>query len=312
VIASVGITTLIVSQRDNSRAECRNKPADHFAASPKLRVLFKKRNMTMLSERKKDSPNFINYDKVSENYDFSRRAGKKTVELLVELLTPIRNANVLDIGCGTGNFLLELNGLPRQLVGLDISAGMLAQAKTKSSKTLLILGNAVFMPFSKEAFDAAYCIQALHHISEKNRFMSEVYRILQSGGRFVIQSCSHEQLSTFWFYHYFPKGFEIDRMRIPDFRGISDMLIQAGFKDISLHACPFEALFRETPELYLNKRYRDGASTFSLLTAQEIEEGCKRIEQDIRSGRTAEVIAAFDQKAEQIGGRVSFIRSIKP
>lgn len=54
----------------------------------------------------------------------------------------------------------------------------------------------------------------------------------------------------------------------------------------------------------MDKRYRDGASTFSLLTAQEIEEGCKRIEQDIRSGRAAEVIAAFDQEAASLNIRV--------
>jgi SAM-dependent methyltransferase len=189
---------------------------------------------------------------------------------------------------------------------------MLAQAKMKNSKALLILGNALFMPFGEETFDAAYCIQVLHHIADKSRFTSEVYRILQRGGRCVIQSCSHEQLSTFWFYHYFPRGLERDRMRIPDFREISDLLAQAGFMNISVHPCPFEGVFRETPELYLDKRYRDGTSTFSLLTTKEIEAGCERMTQDIQSGRAAEVIAAFDRKAEHIGGRVSFIRSIKP
>lgn len=266
----------------------------------------------MVSEKKQDNFSFIGYDNVSKNYDFSRRAGEKTVGLLIRLLSPVANVAILDIGCGTGNFLIELGSMSTQLVGLDISAGMLQQAKAKNTKAKLVLGDAMSMPFHKETFGAAYCIQVLHHMFDKYRFISEVYRILQSGGRFVIQSCSHEQLSTFWLYHYFPEGLEIDRIRVPDFNEIQNMLIQADFKDITIHACPFEVVFKETPELYLDRKYRDGNSTFSLLTEQQIQEGCERIKQDIRSGKAEKVVATFDRKAEQIGGRVSFIRSIKP
>ena len=254
------------------------------------------------------------YDSVSKNYDLSRVAGKKTAELLVELLSPVSDASVLDIGCGTGNFLLELNGLSKQLVGLDISAGMLAQAKSKIRNTMLIRGDVLVMPFCEEAFGAAYCIQVLHHIPDKNRFMSEVYRVLKREGRFVIQSCSHDQLKTFWQYYYFPTALEIDKKRIPDFSEISDMLTQAGFKNLSTHTCPFEVVFRnrKEPELFLDKSFRDGWSVFSLLSSQEIEEGCERIKDDIQSAKATALVAEFDRKAEQIGGRVSFIRSIKP
>lgn len=264
----------------------------------------------MVSNPKKATSDHLDYYRVSRDYDYSRRAGKETAQLLVKLLRPFTNAFVLDVGCGTGNFLVELANLPAHLVGLDISAGMLKEAGVKTSRVVLVRGDAVFMPFEDEAFDAVYCIQTLHHIPDKRRFMSEVYRILKNKGRFIIQSCSHKQLETFWFYHYFPRGLEVDKKRIPDFEEIQDLLIGAGFKRISIHLCPFEALFRETPELYLDKRYRDGGSTFSLLTPEEIEEGCNRIRHDTDSGRTMEIVAAFDQRAQVIG-RVSFLRATK-
>lgn len=269
------------------------------------------RDKIMVSNPKEAMSGHLDYDRVSRNYDYSRRAGKETAELLVKLLRPFTNAFVLDIGCGTGNFLVELANLPAHLVGLDISAGMLKEAEVKTSKAGLVRGDAVFMPFEDEAFDAVYCIWALHHISDKRRFMSEVYRILKNKGRFIIQSCSHKQLETFWFYHYFPGGLEVDKKRIPDFREIQDLLVGAGFKGISIHPCRYEAVFKETPELYLDKRYRDGGSTFSLLTTEEIEEGCNRIRHDIESGRTREIVAAFDHRA-QVMGRVSFLRAAKP
>jgi len=90
------------------------------------------------------------------------------------------------------------------------------------------------------------------------------------------------------------------------------LLIGAGFKDVSIHQCPFEIVFKETPELYLNEKYRAGASTFSLLTAEEIREGCEKIREDISSGKALEVVAEYDRQAQELGGRVSFIRCIKP
>jgi ubiquinone/menaquinone biosynthesis C-methylase UbiE len=252
------------------------------------------------------------YDDVSMSYDFSRRAGEKTVKLLKRLLGPLSSANVLDIGCGTGNFLVELESCAGELFGLDISAGMLAQASGKGLKSSLILGDAINMPFSDESFNAAIGIQILHHIEDKRMLLSEVSRILEREGRFIIQSCSHEQLSTFWFYHYFPSGLDIDKKRVPDFSEIKDLLNETGFEKVEVHQCPFEIVFRETPELYLDEKYRAGASTFSLLSKDEIGEGCEEIRKDLRSGRAAGVVAEYDRKAEELGGRVSFIKCIKP
>jgi len=254
--------------------------------------------------------NTVNYDTVAENYDVSRRAGRKTVELSAELLGPLADAAVLDVGCGTGNLLIELSPLAGRLVGLDKSAGMLEQAKSKLSGAHFVQGDGAVMPFGDGAFDAVYCIQTLHHIADKTRFVAEVFRTLKKGGRFVIQSCSHEQLTTFWEYHYFPNGLEADRARIPDIADISDLLAQAGFQDITVHECSFEVVFRRSPQRYLDNRYRNGNSMFSLLTADEIEQGCQRIREDLQSGRSDEVVRAYDRKARQ-SGRVSFISSVK-
>lgn len=254
----------------------------------------------------------VDYDQVYLNYDFSRRAGKGNIQLLVELLHPLEDSLVLDVGCGTGNYLLNLRRLTRMIVGLDQSAGMLSQARAKAWDAGLVRADARFMPFSSRAFSAAYCIQALHHIPDKWQFISELYRILKPGGRFAVESCSHEQLATFCCYHYFPRALEIDRQRIPDLRRIAELLSAAGFCDITIHVCPLEDGFRDAPADYLDRRVRDGSSTFALLTAADIKEGCERIQQDIRSGRAAEIEAEAWLEAERIGGRVSFVRAVKP
>ena len=253
----------------------------------------------------------IYYNSVSDNYDFSRRAGPRSSRVLIDMLSPIDNARVLDIGCGTGNFLVELHQISGKLVGLDISAGMLAKVRAKVADAVLVEGDASLMPFSAESFDAAYCIQVFHHISNKAKFLQEVYRILRNNGRFVIQTCSHEQLATFVVSHYFPEGFEFERKRIPRIEEISTLLTEAGFCSIDICPCPFDGLSTESAEAYLDKRYRDGLSTFSYLTPKDIEQGCERIRQDLVSGEAIRALKKLRQTTERIGGQVTFIKSTK-
>jgi len=253
----------------------------------------------------------VYYDSVSDNYDFSRRAGPKSSRILIDMLNPIENVRILDIGCGTGNFLAQLHQTSHKLVGLDISAGMLAKAREKAADVFLVEGDASSMPFSDCSFDAVYCILVLHHISDKMKFLQEVHRILRSNGRFVIQTCSHEQLATFVASHYFPKGFEFERMRFPRIEEVSTLLTEAGFSNIDVCPCPFDGISTESPKAYLDKRYRDGLSTFSYLRPKDIEQGCDKIRQDLVSGEAVKVVATLRKTIERIGGQVMFIRSVK-
>lgn len=72
---------------------------------------------------------------------------------------------VLDIGCGKGYLLYEFTQvLPGiQVQGIDISRYALDHAK-KEVKPFLRLGNAVRLPFKKNAFDLVVSINTLHNL----------------------------------------------------------------------------------------------------------------------------------------------------
>jgi 2-polyprenyl-3-methyl-5-hydroxy-6-metoxy-1,4-benzoquinol methylase len=55
------------------------------------------------------------------------------VELLTSLL-PTQRAAILDVGCGTGSLSLILAELGHQVVGIDLSAAMIALAQAKSAE----------------------------------------------------------------------------------------------------------------------------------------------------------------------------------
>ena len=150
--------------------------------------------MTLQSDIHKNNKSSSNYDTVSRNYDFSRRAGKADSALLVQLTAPLTSASVLEVGCGTGNYLSRIKNKPSITVGMDVSQKMLERARAKLPDAALTRSKAEFLPFSDRTFDAVYSIQVLHHVTDRNKFVSETFRILKPGGRFALQTCSHEQL----------------------------------------------------------------------------------------------------------------------
>jgi len=230
-------------------------------------------------------------------------ANTETTEKLIELLHIGGDSVVLDMGCGTGNYAVSLQQVAKCVIGIDSSLGMIKQGRTKFAELRLICGDVTTLPFRSGTFDAAFAIQVLHHVKEKELFITEAHRVLKEGACLAIDSCSHRQMCTFWFYHYFPRGFQVDLARIPDSWEIASLLEGAGFSNIGIEISYQDvAVHHEKPEQYLDKNYRDGQSTFHLLSEEEVESGCEKLREDIASGVAESVIREFEVKEARVGG----------
>jgi len=246
----------------------------------------------------------IDYDNINQIYDVSRASNIETVEKLVGILHLSCDSVILDMGCGTGNYTAALQRAAKSVVGIDISIGMIKQAQVKFSGLRFICGDVTGLPFDSETFDGAFAIQVLHHVKKKEIFLNEAHRVLRKKAYIAIHSCSHRQMRAFWFYHYFPKGLEVDLARIPDSREIMSLLEKSGFSDVSIEICYHDVVVaRETPERYLDKDYRDGVSTFALLAEDNIRSGCEKLEEDIASGAIESIVRRSNAKvANDTGG----------
>ncbi len=246
---------------------------------------------------------FISYDRISRIYDVSRGANAETVSTLAKLLNVNSDSVFLDLGCGTGNYTAALQKAAKSVIGIDISEGMIEQAEAKFSQMHFIWGDVTRLPFDSEAFDGAFAIQLLHHLKKEEIFFKEAHRVLRKGGCLAIQFCSHGQLRSFWFYHYFPRGLEVDLARMPDSREITLMFERAGFSNIGIEVCyQDEVVTHETPQSYLNKDYRNSISTFSLLPQKDIETGCRKLQKDIASGFVERLVEQSKSKITTVGG----------
>lgn len=94
------------------------------------------------------------------------------------------NARVLDLGCGTGAFLAEVAarypGL--ELVGLDLTPALLAEARRRAPSAHLVEGDAEAPPFYDGAFDVVCSLIVLHHLHDRQRHVDVLTRLCRPGG----------------------------------------------------------------------------------------------------------------------------------
>ncbi|GAA3999448.1 class I SAM-dependent methyltransferase [Hymenobacter fastidiosus] len=98
---------------------------------------------------------------------------------------------VLDVATGTGFTALAFAPRVRSVVGLDVSTGMLAQARQHQAEAGLANitwqeGAAEALPFADDTFSMVTCRIAPHHFESVPRFLAEVARVLRPGGRFLL------------------------------------------------------------------------------------------------------------------------------
>jgi demethylmenaquinone methyltransferase / 2-methoxy-6-polyprenyl-1,4-benzoquinol methylase len=118
------------------------------------------------------------YDLVNRVMTFGMDSGwrRKTV---AELRLP-EGSLVLDVACGTGDLCRELRKSKLQAVGFDMSAGMLAAARTTAP---LVLADALNLPVADGSADGITCGFALRNVKSLEELFTEFARVLRPGGR---------------------------------------------------------------------------------------------------------------------------------
>ncbi len=241
------------------------------------------------------------YDRIGVGYDTTRRADPYLASRLLALLNVAPSAPCLDVACGSGNYTLALANAGLRMTGVDLSQHMISQARQKAPQLPWHLGDAAALPFADGSFAGATCTLAIHHFADRRAAFCEIHRVLRAG-RLVILTSSHEQIRGYWLNHYFPKALELSLHQMPDLPEVSDLLQAAGFSSISTEAYAvrpdlkdfFLQSGKHRPEIYLDPRVRAGISTFALFAEPtEVDIGCRRLADDIASGRISEVIASY-------------------
>lgn len=127
-----------------------------------------------------------NYDNNLATFTF-----KQTNAKIVSTLNPKAGSSLLDVGCGSGILLDQLDNLNRgmKLFGIDITPLMVqvAQRKFANRPTIQIAEAAsTNLPFKSSSFDYVTCASSFHHHPDQKKSLSEMVRVLKPGGTVLV------------------------------------------------------------------------------------------------------------------------------
>lgn len=147
--------------------------------------------------------NIVYHDWESESYDdkwsisYDQRCVDYARNCFDHVVPPaiqgddLGNATVVELGSGTGFFLLNLmqSGIGSSGIVTDLSSGMVAVAVRNGQNLQLnvtgLVADAERLPFADSSVDLVVGHAVLHHVPDLDALFAEVNRVLRPGGRFV-------------------------------------------------------------------------------------------------------------------------------
>ncbi len=139
------------------------------------------------------------FDRIAKRYDFlnhflSANRDKAWRRKLATFLPDRSNLVALDLASGTADQLLALydSGRLKSGVGIDLAGEMLEIGRRKitdrglSGSLSLVRGDAETLPFDKNTYDVASMTFGIRNVTDVQRTLREIYRVLCPGGRTLI------------------------------------------------------------------------------------------------------------------------------
>jgi ubiquinone/menaquinone biosynthesis C-methylase UbiE len=119
------------------------------------------------------------YEKTFDLKEYLIPSDRIKIKIIYEMLDIKKGERILDVGCGTGTTLVAANGLGAHPFGMDISIKGLQKAKHKIDSGSFVSGDAHFLPFKDNIFNAVICKDILEHLSNDDIALREVNSVLK-------------------------------------------------------------------------------------------------------------------------------------
>lgn len=181
-------------------------------------------------------------------------------------LKPFHPQRIMDVATGTGDFAIQAyqDLLPEELIGTDISEGMMNVGKEKvrrnglTGKIIFAKEDCTSLTFGAESFDAVTVAFGVRNFEDLDKGLSEICRVLTPNGKLVILELSYpekfpmKQLYAIYSriviptlgklfskdnsaYHYLPQSIKA----FPQGEVMKNIIGKAGFREVSFRRLTF-------------------------------------------------------------------------
>ena len=131
------------------------------------------------------------FDRIAYRYDLMNRlmtfgidrAWRKATIASLELRPGVV---LVDLACGTGDLTVEAAGAGAHAIGVDVSAGMLREARGRGAPCEWVRADALGRPLRERCCDAVVCGFALRNLTDVGAALGEAARVLKPGGRLAL------------------------------------------------------------------------------------------------------------------------------
>lgn len=148
----------------------------------------------------------IHYDRIAKKY-IENLSYPHTQEYMAyldnEFISLASGADfgcVAEICCGGGEAFRLLGDSVRCGLGVDVSVAMLDSARSslEGERYCFIQGDATTLPLADELFSSVFVMGGIHHVNDRYKLFSEIFRVLKPGGKFYWR----EPVSDFFLWRW--------------------------------------------------------------------------------------------------------------
>jgi ubiquinone/menaquinone biosynthesis C-methylase UbiE len=179
-------------------------------------------SMNQALKRLDNEYTMLHYPLFVKETDTFFQAQKNLTDYCISLLNPLKNKEILEIGCGNGVQAMYINANyhPLTITGIDLNKANIEIANSERIRANLqnvqfLVDNAQnLVQIPSNSTDVLLNIESAFHYPDKSAFLKEVYRVLKPGGQFLIADIlttriKREGLMKFWgktmVYHFWNK-----------------------------------------------------------------------------------------------------------
>lgn len=234
-----------------------------------------------MSPKKNNTGAGIDYDQLADDYQRHRKVHPEVIRELVRMGFLNAGSRVLDVGCGTGNYLKALARTTRCACwGVEPSAEMLAMAGKQNPKAELSRGRAESMEYPGCFFDLVFSVDVIHHCSDIARFFRIARRVLDYGGRVCTVTDTEETIPLREpLSRYFPETVPMELRRYPSAQQVQCMMAAAGFSELMTLQVAYPYKLTDM------QAYRDKAfSALHLIPGPVFDRGISKMAGDLKRG----------------------------
>lgn len=223
----------------------------------------------------------LNYDELARQYSQNRKIHTGVLQNLLETAQLNGQKSVLEVGCGTGNYILAIQAAAGcECHGVDPSEKMLEAAMQRGGQVHFQQAGAEKLPFADAGMDLVFNVDVIHHVIDRDAFFSEAWRVLKPGGLLCTVTDDVQLIRTrVPLTSHFPETVEVELKRYPRSEQLRSEMQNAGIT-------PREDIIVRFPyDLTDLRPYEEKAfSSLHLISEEAWRRGLERMRQDLQHG----------------------------